>query len=90
MAVDACLLAGLYILALRSHRFFPIWMTGFQLVAVVSHCATMIAPDFTPKIYRALEGLWAVPITLAMIVGIATDSRARRSFTDTRVTPLPP
>lgn len=76
LLVDAALLASLYALSLHSRRYFPIWMTGFHLVAVTTHVSTLLAPEFTPRIYRALESVWAIPMTLSMIVGIALDRRA--------------
>ena len=76
--VDLLLLANLYGLCLRSERYFPIWMTGFHLVAVTTHLSTLIAPEFTPRIYRALGSVWAIPMTLSMIVGIALDRAASR------------
>lgn len=75
LVVDLGLLAGLYALTLASRRHFPIWMTGFHLVAVVTHASAAIAPEFTPKVYRALAGMWAVPITISMVVGILLDQR---------------
>lgn len=73
LAVDLALLAGLISLSLKSRRFFPIWMAGFHLIAVLTHISTMISPEFTPKIYRAVESLWAVPMTFAMMWGIHMD-----------------
>ena len=78
LLVDLMLLASLYALSLRSRRFFPLWMTGFHLVAVTTHVSTLIAPEFTPRIYRALESVWAIPMTMSMIIGIALDHRAQR------------
>jgi hypothetical protein len=79
MSVDAALLVGLYVLSLRSRRYFPIWMAGFHLVAVGTHLGTLIAPDFTPRIYRALASLWAVPMTVCMVLGVALDRGLTRS-----------
>lgn len=78
LAVDGGLLLGLYGLVIGGRRFFPIWMAGFQLVAVSTHLATLIAPRFTPNVYRAVESLWAIPITLSMILGVALDRRSER------------
>lgn len=75
MAVDALLLAGLYVLAMASRRHFPLWMAGFQLIAVTTHIATAIAPSFTPPAYRAMEGLWAIPTTVSLVLGTWLDSR---------------
>lgn len=82
LVVDAALLAGLYALTLASRRHFPIWMTGFHLVAVVTHVSAAIAPEFTPKVYRALAGAWAIPITISMVLGIFLDQRRRPTSRD--------
>lgn len=73
--VDALLLVGLLTLAMKSDRYFPIWMAGFQLISVLTHLSTLMAPDFAPKIYRALGSLWAMPITVSMMWGIYLDRR---------------
>jgi hypothetical protein len=77
--IDLGLLIGLYIVALRSRSWWPIWMTGFHLVAVVSHLATLISPNFVANIYFAAATFWAVPISLSMMIGVALDHRAKRA-----------
>lgn len=75
-AVDLSLLAGLYSLMLSSHRYWPIWITGFHLVAVVTHLSTMLVPSFTPQLYRAMGSFWAIPISLTLLIGVELDRRA--------------
>lgn len=75
-AVDFALLCGLYMLMLKSRAYWPIWMVGFHLVAVVTHLSTMIVPEFGWKIYRMLETVWALPVLISMLVGIAKDRTA--------------
>ena len=74
--VDLALFAGLYILMLTSRRWFPVWMAGFHLIAVLTHLATRFAPDFTAKAYFAVESFWAIPVIISMAVGVALDRRA--------------
>lgn len=76
LAVDLLLLAGLYSLMLASGRYWPIWMTGFHVVAVVTHLSTLLAPDFTPHIYRAVVSFWAIPMPLVLVIGVERDRRA--------------
>jgi hypothetical protein len=75
-AVDVFLLAGLYALMLTSRRYWPIWMVGFHLLAVVTHLSTLLVPDFTPRIYRAIQSFWAIPVLLSLLIGVARDRRA--------------
>lgn len=77
LLVDLMLLGGLYALALKSRSYYPLWMTGFQFVATLTHISTMLASKFLPEIYRAFGTLWAVPITLALIWGVRLDRKAK-------------
>lgn len=74
--IDASLLAGLYVLALNSRRWWPLWMTAFHLVAVASHLSTTVAAGFLADVYFAAASFWAVPMSIAMIVGVTLDHRA--------------
>lgn len=76
-AVDLALLGGLLWVALRADRWFPVWFTGFHLVAVVSHLASIVAPGFAPKLYFLLQSLWSVPMLLTLVIGITLDRQAR-------------
>ncbi|WP_083276697.1 hypothetical protein [Sphingobium phenoxybenzoativorans] len=76
-AVDLALLAGLLILALRSHSYWPIWMAAFHALSVCTHIATAINPVFVPKVYQALESFWSIPVQLVMPFGIMLDDYAR-------------
>lgn len=76
LTVDLLLLAGLYALMLASRRYWPIWMAGFHLVAVVTHLSTLITPSFTPAIYRAMGAFWAIPVLISLLIGVELDRRA--------------
>lgn len=76
LAVDLTLLAGLLWVALRSDRWFPLWFTGFHLVAVASHLASILAPGFAPKLYFLLQSMWSVPMLLTLVIGITLDRQA--------------
>jgi hypothetical protein len=76
LIVDVALLIGLCALMLWSRRFWPIWMTGFHLIAVATHVSVMIAPAFTPQIYRGLQSFWAIPVLLVLLAGVELDRRA--------------
>lgn len=77
-AADLLLLGGLFAVMLCSRRYWPIWMVGFHLVAVVTHISTILAPSFTPELYRAMESFWAIPVLLSMLIGVELDRRAAR------------
>lgn len=76
LAVDLTLLAALLWVAMRSNRWFPLWFTGFHLVALVSHLAAILAPGFAPKLYFLLQSLWSVPMLLTLAIGVLLDRQA--------------
>ena len=76
MAVDTAIFIALFTLMANSRRYWPIWLTGFQLIEIVVHLATIVDPNFGPNLYRALESLWAIPKLISMVSGIFLDRRA--------------
>lgn len=75
-AVDTALLVAFWWVALRSDRWFPLWVTGFHLVTVLSHVASLATPGYVFKLYFFLQGFWSVPMLLALAAGVALDRRA--------------
>lgn len=75
-AVDLLLLIGLYCLMISSRRYWPIWMTGFHAIAVVTHLSTLLAPNFGRLIYWAMGSFWAIPVVLSLLIGVELDRRA--------------
>ncbi len=73
MVIDILLLCGLYLLALRSDSFWPLWATGFHLLTVAGHFASIIMPDFRLGIYWRFSGIWALLVLMAMVVGVSFD-----------------
>lgn len=71
--IDLATFAGIYLVAARSRRWWPLWVAAFQLNAVAAHIATLISPEFSNLVYQGYEGLWAIPCALAMVVGIFRD-----------------
>ena len=75
MVVDLAVLIGLYWVAMRTKRWWPLWVTGFHLIAMTSHLAVIVAPNFTARVYFGLATLWAVPMLLVILIGVARDRR---------------
>lgn len=75
MIVDFAVLVGLYWVAMRTNRWWPLWVTGFHLIAMTSHLAVLVAPHFAARVYFGLATLWAVPMLLVILIGVARDRR---------------
>lgn len=69
LTVDIAVLGSYTYLALRCDRFWPLWITGFHLVAVVTHLATMVDAQVVPRAYSMAQPFWAYPMLLTLIVG---------------------
>ena len=67
--VDAAVLAGFTVLALRSDRFWPMWVAGIQLTATVGHALKAVQPDLLPVAYGAALAFWSYPILLIIAIG---------------------
>lgn len=80
LLVDCALLVALYALALGSRRYWPIWMTGFHLIAVLTHLSVLLVPSYVPAIYRAFQSFWAIPVLLSFLIGVMLDRRAQAAF----------
>jgi hypothetical protein len=69
LVVDFAALAGFTWLALRSERFWPLWVAGLQLTTILSHFLKFTDGDMIPKVYAAAERFWVYPIFLIIVIG---------------------
>lgn len=85
--VDCAMLIALLAVALRAERFWPIWMTGLQAVAVTAHLATMVSP-VVPVAYAMMLAFWSFPMMALLAAGTWRHQRrmavhgADRSWSD--------
>src|SRR4028119_1464771 len=77
LIVDLLLLSGLLCVAVRSRRFWPLWMTAFHLLTVSTHIARLGEDDLPPLVYFAIQSFWSLPLFLVMVGGIMLDRRAQ-------------
>ncbi len=78
LLVDGLALAAFTALALRSERFWPLWVAGLQLTTLVAHLLKAVELDLMPHAYAAAARLWVYPIFLIIVVG-TWRSHQRRS-----------
>ena len=75
LAVDLLTLAAFTAIALRTSRFWPLWVAGFQLTSTFAHVLKAIHFGLLPQVYAAAERLWVYPIFLFIIIGTWRSSR---------------
>ena len=79
MVVDLAVLASFILVALRSDRFWPLWIAGLQLTSSLAHLMKGINLDLMPQAYAAATKFWSYPILLIVIIGTwRRQQRARR------------
>src|SRR5688500_12008266 len=69
LLVDIAVLAGFIMVALRSKRFWPLWIAGLQLTTSLGHILKGIDQDLLPKAYGAALQFWSYPILIILAVG---------------------
>jgi hypothetical protein len=77
LMVDFMTFAAFTALALRTSRFWPLWVAGFQLTSLVAHALKAIQLELMPEAYAAAARFWVYPIFLAIVVGTFRSGRRR-------------
>jgi hypothetical protein len=77
--IDAAMMAALTMLALRSNRFWPLWMAGFQGYSIVAHVARILTPTVGPKMYAIGQGLMCYPMMLLLVIAVVRHPAARET-----------
>ena len=69
LLVDLGVLAGFITVALRSRRFWPLWVAGLQLTTSLGHVLKGVDQDLLPKAYGAALQFWSYPILIILAIG---------------------
>jgi hypothetical protein len=75
LLVDLAVLAGFVTVALRSNRFWPLWVAGLQLTTSLGHILKGIDQDLLPQAYGVALQFWSYPILLILAVGTFRNHR---------------
>lgn len=79
LLIDLVVLAAFVAVALRSTRFWPLWVAGLQLTMSTSHVLKAVDFDLLPRAYAAAAIFWSYPILLILAVGTWRGHRRLRS-----------
>jgi hypothetical protein len=66
--IDIAMLATFVTIALRSSRFWPLWVAGLQLTMSMAHLLKAIELDLLPRAYAAAAVFWSYPILFIILV----------------------
>lgn len=82
LIVDIFTLGAFTFVALRSDRFWPMWISGLQLTTSIAHFLKAAEPGLVPIAYAAAGRLWSYPILIILAVGTWRSHRRRVHPTD--------
>ena len=66
--IDITVLGLFVALALRTQRFWPLWVAGLQLTTVMGHGLRLIQPAMVDIAYAAAMRFWAYPILIILMI----------------------
>lgn len=72
--VDTCSLALLMLIALRSNKFWPLWIAAIQGVSVLGHLAPLIPNMQRATSYNAVA-LWSYPAWIILAFAVRNHNR---------------
>jgi hypothetical protein len=78
VAVDVLVLAAFVVIALRSPRFWPLWVAGLQLTSSTAHLMKALDESLLPVAYGAAIALWSYPILMILAAATWRHQRTRR------------
>jgi hypothetical protein len=78
LIIDLLLLATFVAIALRSERYWPLWVAGLQLTNSMAHLMKAIELDLMPVAYRAAAVFWSYPILFVLAIGTWRGQRVLR------------
>lgn len=67
--VDGAIFIAFLVIALRSERFWPLWVAGLQLTTVSVHLLMILSPDLPGLIFGTALAFWSYPILLLIAIG---------------------
>jgi hypothetical protein len=78
LLIDLTVLGSFVAVALRSDRFWPLWVAGLQLTTSMAHVMKAIDPTLLPIAYGAAIALWSYPILIILAIGTWRGYRRRK------------
>jgi hypothetical protein len=83
LIIDAGMLLIFTGLALRTDRFWPLWVAALQVLAVLAHLAKLADPEMLRNGYGFVMAVWSYPQLLAIALGTRAYGRTRRTIAAT-------
>ncbi|MGH6783465.1 MAG: hypothetical protein ACREBP_02455, partial [Sphingomicrobium sp.] len=70
LVIDLLVLAGFTWIAMKSDRFWPLWVAGLQLTTSFGHFLKLYQADLVPIAYAVALRMWSYPIQIILAVAV--------------------
>lgn len=78
LMVDLIVLGLFTYVALRSDRFWPLWIAGLHLTTLVGHALRLMSGDLVPLAYAVALRMWAYPELIILAIAVWRSEQRRR------------
>lgn len=75
--IDVLVLMSFWFIALRTQRFWPYWITGWQLIAIFGHIQKLMFAEILARPYSLLSVYISYPILLLIIYASGSSGRQK-------------
>lgn len=82
MAVDILTFLAFTAVALRSDRFWPLWISGLQLTTSVGHLVKVMDASLIPIAYAVALRMWSYPIQIILAAAVWRGQRRQAKASD--------
>lgn len=83
LAIDAAVLAGFVMVALRADRRWPMAIAALHGLSVAAHLAREVSPDMIRAVYKTVMVVWVYPQLALLAIGTRRHrTRLRRNGAD--------
>ena len=78
LAIDMLTLLAFTAVALKSDRFWPLWVAGLQLTTTFGHGLRAFEDEIVPIAYAVSLRFWSYPIQIILIVAVWRSQRRKQ------------
>lgn len=78
-AIDIVALASFWFIALKTQRFWPYWITGWQLIAIFGHLQKLMFSEILARPYALLSMYISYPILFVILYASGSTRRTENA-----------
>lgn len=86
--IDLAFLASLFAVAARANRFWPMWLTALQLLAIGVHGVSAVDAAIIPNVYARAVAWLAYPMIMILAVGTYRHGKRTKDRKEDNWSPL--